>query len=278
MSEKKYYYNGVYIDLNELPIEEYMKSPFCNCNCNGGGSEDEPESSKQKNQITVLTKKDENDNKIYYQVKSEFPVTSFIEVTVTSTTNAKTVLEIHVGDSESEIEEGDTIDILLAKLNVNEDDTYRYVIISQDVNEYVIYKKAVPVSEELSDPNEQGFNEITLKLNDTDDIIFTIPKTDVNINDFESENELNEFIMNNQYHLVLVLPKKIYIQKKYMIYNSINIDITNKFLLIENKNIIIDNIEYIYLSEGAMDESTITSFTPQYNEDTIYQYKLSLFK
>lgn len=276
MSEKKYYYNGVYIDLNGLPIEEYMKSPFCNCN--GGGSEDEPESSKQKNQITVLTKKDENDNKIYYQVKSEFPVTSFIEVTVTSTTNAKTVLEIHVGDSESEIEEGDTIDILLAKLNVNEDDTYRYVIITQDVNEYVIYKKAVPVSEELSNPNEQGFNEITLKLNDTDDIIFTIPATNININNFESEDELNDFILNNQYRLVLVLPKKIYMQKKYMIYNSINVDITNKFLLIENKTVIINNIEYIYIYEGAKDEETMTSFVPQYNEDTVYKYKLSLIK
>lgn len=276
MSEKKYYYNGVYIDLNELPIEEYMKSPFCNCN--GGGSEDEPESSKQKNQITVLTKKGENDGKIYYQAKSEFPVTSFMEIIITSTTNVKTVLEIHIGDTESEVEEGDTIDILSAKLNMNEDDTYKYVVILQDVNEYIIYKKAVPVSEELSDPNEQGFNEITLKLNDTDDIIFTIPATNIDINNFESEDELNDFIMNNQYRLVLVLPKKIYMQKKYMIYNSINADITNKFLLIENKTVIINNIEYIYIYEGAKDEETMTSFVPQYNEDTIYKYKLSLIK
>lgn len=276
MSEEKYYYNGVYIDLNGLPIEEYMKSPFCNCN--GGGSEDEPENSKQKNQITVLTKKGDNDGKIYYQAKSEFPVTSFIEVTVTSTTNTKTVLEIHVGDSESEIEEGDTIDILSVKLNINEDDTYRYAVILQDVNEYIIYMKAVPESEELTNPNEQGFNEITLKLNDTDDIIFTIPATDIDINNFETEDELNEYIMNNQYRLVLVLPKKIYMEKKYMIYNSINADITNKFLLIENKTVIINNIEYIYVYEGAKDEETMTSFVPQYNEDTLYKYKLSLIK
>lgn len=275
MFEERYYYNGVYINLNDLPIEEYMKSPFCGCNGDGGSSED---STKQKNQITVLVTNDENDGKIYYQVKSEYPVTSFLEITVFSTTGIKTVLEMHVGETESQLEEGDTRDILSVKMNISEDDNYKYIIMTQDIDEYVIYKKAVPVSEELTNPNEQGFNKITLKLNNTDDIVFIIPSTDVDINNFESEDELNSFIRDNQYRFVLVLPNKIYTQQKYIIYNSINVDVTNKFLLVENKKTVIDNIEYIYLYEGATDEQTMTSFVPQYNEDTIYKYKLSLIK
>lgn len=275
MFEERYYYNGVYINLNDLPIEEYMKSPFCGCNGDGDSSED---SNKQKNQITVLVTKDENNGKIYYQVKSEYPVTSFLEITVFSTTDIKTVLEMHVGETESQLEEGDTKDILSVKMNISEDNNYKYIIMTQDIDEYVIYKKAVPVSEELTNPNEQGFNKINLKLNNTDDIVFIIPSTDIDINNFESEDELNSFIRDNQYRFILVLPNKIYTQQKYIIYNSINIDVTNKFLLVENKKTVIDNIEYIYLYEGATDEQTMSSFVPQYNEDTIYKYKLSLIK
>ena len=273
MLKNKYYYNGVYIDLNGLPIEEYMKSPFCYCNCNGS-----EESIKQKNQITVLTKKDEVDSKIYYQIKSQYPVTSFLEVSVYSTTNIKTVLEMHVGDSESKTEEGDTIDILSVNMNINEDENYKYVIMIQDIDEYIIYKKAILASEEIISPKEQVFDEISLKLNNSDDIIFTIPATSININNFESEEELNEYIKNNQYYLMLVLPNKIYTQRKYSIYNSLNIDVTDKFLIMMDKKITIDNIEYVYLYEGATDAETITSFVPQYNEDTIYKYKLSLIK
>ena len=274
MSEEKYYYNGVYIDLNGLPIEEYMKPPFFICK--GGGGSEEP--TKTRNNITVYSELNNEDSKIYYKAKAEYPVTSFIELTVISTTNTKTVLELHVGETETQKEEGDTLDILAVNINVNKDDEYEYKIMIDNIGEYFIYTKAIPATDVITNPKDSGFDEIMMDLNSTADIEFIIPKTDININEFEPEEKLYEYYINNQYRLVIFIPKKIFALNKYIILNSINEDVKNKFKNIEENSIIINNIEYIYIYEGATDEETMSMYVPSYNGETNYKYKLSLIK
>lgn len=273
MTEDKYYYNGVYINLDGLPIDEYMKSPCCY----GGGSGGSEESTKPKNKITIVSELDEVDGKVYYKAESDEPVTTFLQITVISTTNNKTVLELYVGDKVSKREEGDTLDMLGVNINVKEDDNYVYEVHMSGNDKYVIYTKAVLRTQEEIRPIEDGFDRVEVFVNTTNEIVFTIPSSEININEFEMD-ELEAYIKNNQYILVVVLPKKVYMQGKYIIYNSTNADMTDKFRLMDGKSVVMDNIEYVYMYEGAIDEESMNSYVPQYGEETVYGYKLSLVK
>ena len=251
-----------------------MKPPFFICT--GGSSE---ESTKTRNNITIYSELDSENNKIYYQAKSEYPVTSIIEITVVSTNETKTVLELNLGDTETEKEEGDSLDILRVDLNVKKDDEYDYYTIINGMEEYTIYTKAVSVKDAIKNPKEEGYSVTKIKLNNHSDIMFTIPKSEININDYNDEQFI-EYTKENQYRLVLFLPKKIFIEDRYSIKNSTNGDVKNNFKNIDESSIFLDNIDYIYLCEGASvsDYETDTRYIPEYNEDKVYNYILNLIK
>lgn len=272
MFENNYYYNGVYIDLDGLPLEEYMKS--C-CSCCGGGSSDE--SVKPKNKITLTSRFDEKTQQVYYQAKSQLPVSSNLIITVTSTTNKNTVLEIFVGETLSKEEIGDTLDYLKVDLNVFEDEDYNYIVTETkpvEVN-YIVYTNTVH-SKELGSFN--NFIESSMTLNSSKKIEFKIPKTNENLGSM-TDDEFKEFVKNNQYCFVICLPKKIYELNKYHVYDFLlNIDMKRKFVLLKDSDVsIINNIEYVYLYEGANenDEISLNTYCAD-EEDKIFEYKITL--
>lgn len=268
--EKKYYVNGTYIDLCGMTVEEYMKNPCC---CNGGsGSGDNDEPSKILNEILVKSFNDEN-NVIYYQAYAQFAVTSNIQVTVVSTSGVATVLDLYVGDKKSLPEIGETLDFSEISLNVREDMNYEYMpVLESSKTAYDIYTNAV----QLSNTNVliEDFDKQTMEEGTTVDIVFTIPGTDYNYYDIEDMDEFHNFCVKNQYSLVLCIPKSLYDNKQYIISNYAGSDVTYKFNI--EKELIIDNIGYVYLVEKGTDD--IMPFVPLYNEELVYEYKLTLNK
>lgn len=266
--EDKYYVNGTYIDLCGLPVEEYMKNPFC-CG-NNSGSSDEPV--KPVNQIAVKTFDDEN-GVIYYQAFAQFAVASNIKVHVSSTTEVVTELDLYAGNTASQPEIGETYDFLVATISIEEDETYRYVMASEETKiTYNIYTKAV-LSSEVQDFTDD-FTKTVMEVGTTSDISFKINGTDFNYNDVTDITEFNEFCLANVHSFVLYIPKDVYDKKVYTISNYGGSDITGKFVFKHEKDI--DNMKYVALAEEATTD--IMPFVPLYKEDIIYDYKLTLNK
>lgn len=265
-TEDKYYYNGTYIDLCGLPVEEYMKNHCC-----GGGSSDNDEGVKPINEILVKSFKNENDE-IYYQAFSKFAVTSNIKVNIFSTNNEMTVLDLYIGDTQSVAEKGASEEFLSVTINVQEDEDYKYVLMTEDskiTSEIYINTMLLSKSGSFS----EDFEKIIMDNGTTSNIRFTIPSTDVDCNDMEQE-ELDEFCRVNQHCLIICLPKSIYDKNSYSISNMGGDVITDKFVL--SKSFSINNIDYVYLIEKGEDD--LTPYVPIYKEDIIYDYKLTINK
>lgn len=264
--EDKYYVNGTYIDLCGLAIEEYMKNPFC-CGNNSGST---PEPVKPTNEITVKVFEDDK-GVIYYQAFARFAVASNLKVHVSSTTEVVTELDLYIGDTASQPEIGESFDFLVATVNVQEDETYKYVMASEETTiTYDVYTKAVLASEiqEFTD----DFTKVSMDAGTTNDINFVIPGTDFNYNEVTDMTEFNEFCLANIHSLALYLPKTVYDKQNYSISNYGGTDITNKFVFkVENE---IDGVKYVCLAEEA--GADIMPFIPLYKEDMIYTYKLTL--
>lgn len=263
-SEEKYYFNGTYIDLCGLPVEEYMKSHCC-----GGGNGDD-EGVKPINEILVKSF-NENDE-IYYQAFSKFAVTSNIKINITSTNNEMTVLDLYVGDTQSTAEKGASEEFLSITISVQEDEDYKYVVMTENSKVISdIYINTMLLSE--SGSFSEKFEKITTENGTTCDIRFTIPGTDIDCNEMEEE-ELNKFIIENQHCLIICLPKSLYDKNSYSISNIGGDIITDKFTL--NKTFSINNIDYAYLIEKGTDD--LTPYVPIYKEDIVYVYKLTINK
>lgn len=266
--EDKYYVNGAYIDLCGLPIEEYMKNPFC-CG-NNSGSSDEPV--KPVNEIIVKVFEDEN-NIIYYQAFARFAVTSNLKIHVSSTTEVVTELDLYVGDTSSQPEIGETFDFLVATVNIQEDETYRYIMASEDTKiTYDIYTKAVLANTIQEFTND--FTKTLMEVGTTNNISFLIPGTDFNYNEITDMGEFDEFCLANIHSLALYIPKSVYDKQAYTISNYGGTDITEKFVFKNEKEI--DGMKYVGLAEEATTD--IMPFVPLYKEDIIYEYKLTLTK
>ena len=265
-NEEKYYVNGTYIDLCGLPVEEYMKNHCC-----GGGGNNDNDVVKPINEIYVKSFKNEN-GEILYQAFSKFAVTSNIKISASSTNNILTVLDLYIGDTQTEPENGDTEDFLSVSISVQEDENYQYIIMTESSKVISdVYLTTMLLSE--SGSFSENFQKITMENGTTTDIIFTIPSTDVDCNDMEEE-ELETFCEINQHCFVLCLPKSIYDKNAYSISNSIGEIITNKFVY--DKTFNINNVEYIYLKESATTD--MSPYVPIYKEDLVYEYKLTLNK
>lgn len=271
--EEKYYCNGAYIDLCGLPIEEYMSSPCC------GGSGSTPESGKPKNNIQVISF--EEDGLIYYQAIADYPVTSNIKIRVANVlTDAITELDIYVGETQSKPEIGDALDVKDASVDIQEDDNFLYApTIGGPENEedmtHDVYVGALHL-DELQDLNADTIAKLQLlqvKSDSTVDVQFTIPATDVDMGDMEEE-EFMKFCQENQYAFAMILPKKVYEDKKYKLYNYGGADITNKFAY-EFDYASEDN-NFVCVTEKATDD--IMPYVPLYKEDLTYEYKLTINK
>jgi hypothetical protein len=253
-----------------MSIEDYMKNPCCGGN--GGGGSDSDDTTKPINEILVKSFESE-DGTIYYQAFAKYVVTTNLKITVSSTNGIVTELDLYVGDMESKAEIGETLQINGISLNASEDDVYKYVAVSESTKtSYDIYTKAVLLSK--NGEFSEDFNKQTLDMNTSSDIKFIIPSTDINYNEIEDIEEFEQFCANNQYCLALCIPKEIYDNKYYSITNYGGSDITNKFTY--TKSFTIDGVDYVFLDEHATDD--IYPFVPLYDEELIYEYKLTLNK
>lgn len=267
--EKKYYYNGTYIDLCGMSIEEYMKNPCC-----GGGNGGSEDYVKPINEILVKTFEDESGT-IYYQAFAKFAVTSTIKINVTSSTNIVTELDLYVGDTTSKPEIGETSEIINITLSVYEDDSYEYVSVSEENKvSYDIYYKAIPLSEIGTFSSD--LNIATMVLNSSADLIFTIPGSDINYNEMTDMSEIEKYYKEHEYCLLLCLPKDIYTNKQFVLSNYGGSDVTKNFTF--NNYLTINGVDYACMVEKSKSELDSTMFVQLYNEDSIFQYKLTLTK
>lgn len=266
----KHYYNGKYIDLCGLPVEEYMKNPCCG----GGGSGDNPTPSKTKNQITVVAIQDEETGMIFYRAKASYAVTSNLKIQVESTTGVITELDIYAGEIESKPEVGDSMEIVTIKLDVTEDDNYKYVPLKEgEIMEYDVYGGSLLKSwlPSINEGDIKGFSNFKMTPNTTVDLKFIVPATDFNYNNV-SDEIFNKFCEENQYSFVLILPSSIYNENKYTITNYGGDDVKGKFG--KEGNITFGDEDFVVLAEYGKDD--IMPYVPLYNEEHMFEYKFTL--
>lgn len=138
--DARYYWNGAFIDLCDLPGEDYAKTIFVT-----SGSGNEPSTpSKQKNPITIQETEYMNENgEMFYAYKAVATqaVTSevVIEMSISDQFGAteKITIKIPVGSNESEVVPTSTVtadgvkrpEINTSKYSPLEDETFKYNII-----------------------------------------------------------------------------------------------------------------------------------------------------
>lgn len=274
--ENKYYYNGLYVDLCGMSIEDYMTNPCCNCNGGGSGSD-----SKLKNKITVKYVKDDNGD-ILYTAYATYAVTSYIKVKITFSDNTITELDLNAGDKQSNTKKGSEPQFNNYTLNITEDNDYIYSVVMESSKiTYKIYNKAILLSDfdkEDFSVNTTIFNSNNIENGNTLDITFSIPSTDEDLSNSEmSEEELREYYKNFEHCFVLCLPKSVYDNKKYSIKTVDGTDITSKFINHKEDSFMINGGEYVLIDERSTDDN-IEAYVPNYNEILTYNYKLVLSK
>ena len=274
--EDKYYVNGAYIDLCGLSVEDYMKNPCCGGGSSTGGGTTEP--SKELNEIVVKVIETET-GEIYYQAFANYTVTSDITVSVKTSNNTTTELKIMVGESQSAPIVGASTAIVGVSLDVIEDDSYKYKPVTEmSSKNYVTYYATLPLNELglLTSTKIADFDKEVVEVDNTLEIHYVIPSTDVNYNEFENESDFETFCDNNQYCFAMVLPKKVYDDKSYSIANYIGADVSDKFAY--DKTYTIDSGEFVCLVDQAKTNDDKYSYIPLFGEELKYIYKLTLSK
>lgn len=271
--EQKYYVNGAYIDLCGMTVEEYMSNPCCS---GGGGSG----STKPKNKIRIVSY--EEDGLVFYQAIAEYPVSSNLRIRIANPdTDVVTELDIYVGETQSKPEVGDSLTISNVTIDVKEDDDFEYTPSIGDepdepetmTHNFYIATLHLNDVEQLTAEQVKELPMFSLAAGNSIDLNFAIPPTTVDTGDME-EDELNQFCEENQYSFLIVLPKKVYDEKLYTIYNYGGVDITYKFVL--DKTYTIDSNEYVSIIEKGTDD--IAPYVPIYNDELAYEYKLTMKK
>lgn len=279
--EDKYYVNGTYVDLCGLSIKDYMNNPCCG-NCGGGSSSgDELPNGKRKNTIKIEVF--EKDGYIYYRAVATYPVTSVLKIRVVSAdNNGITELDIYPGETTSAPEKGETLEITDVSVDVTEDDNFQYTPTNgneDNENEtpeevtYNIYVATLHLNdiENITTEFIEKLQSFVMDVGTTVDMTFIIPGTDINYYDMESEDFV-DFCENNQYGFIITIPKFIYDNGGYTIYNYGGSDMTHKFVLDSTHKL--NTVEYVCLVEKALDD--IMPYVPLYKEDIKYEYKLTL--
>lgn len=136
--DARYYWNGAFIDLCDLPGEDYAKTIFVT---SGSGSNEPSTPSKQKNPITIQETEYMNENgEMFYAYKAvaKQAVTSevIIEMSVSNQfgDTEKVTIKIPVGSNDSEVVPTSTVkidgvkrpEINTSKYSPLEDETFKY--------------------------------------------------------------------------------------------------------------------------------------------------------
>lgn len=273
--EDKYYVNGTYIDLCGLSVEDYMKNPCCG----GGSSSSTPEEpTKPVNEIVVKVFESET-GEIYYQAFANYAVTSNLKISVKAPDNSVVELVINVGEAQSSAKMGTSANISTVSLDVVEDEQYKYKPVTEmSSSNYITYYATLKVSE-VNSLNSTKVAEFTKELVEVDtdvEIVYVIPQTDIDYNQFENEADFEAFCDENEYCFAMVLPKAVYDNKKYSVTNYSGADINDKFAY--HKTYTIDNADFVCLIDRAKTSEDRYSYIPVPGEDIDYIYKLTISK
>lgn len=275
--DKKYYVNGAYIDLCGMSVEEYMKSPCCN---GGGSNEPGSDDTKPTNVIQIVSY--EENGFIFYQAIAKYPVTSNLKINVRNHENETiTMLDLYIGESESKPEMGETLEIKDAIIDINEDEDFKYISSTgnepdePEIMKFNIYTGALLLSDIVNLEPENITNLTTYEVDGAAafDVKFVIPASTIDTGDME-EDELNNYCTANQYGFIIVMPKEVYDSKLYTLFNYGGYDITNKFVF--NTNYVINSEDFVCIIEKGTDD--IMPYVPIFNEEMIYEYKLTIKK
>lgn len=266
--EDKYYFNGMYIDLCGLPIEEYMKNPwFCN---NSGGSTP----SKQEN-IILITYTEAPDNKYEYQAVSTYPVETDMQIKVVSPSGTM-FLTIPRGKTASEKEVVATNDYDDVELNVTEDDKYVYVSNVGGSSDFHTVYSMVLLAREISAVDSAVIRKgESFKLKNDEFVQMTYVITASNLpTDDMADEEFAQYVIDYEHALGFSLPKELYDNGRYSLKTLVGDEKTSEFIS-DGKTYIIDEKPYVFLynrKEGS------TALVAAASSDKVFEYILTITK
>lgn len=225
--DARYYWNGAFIDLCDLPGEDYAKTIFVT-----SGSGNEPSSpSKTQNPITVQEVKytDENGNEFYaYKAVSKQPVTSDVVVEITvqdeNGVEEKIVMTVSNGSASSEIQPTKILmkssrpTVITSDHNPKEDDKFEYnTVLPEDKPTFPMAYSLTMLSgrvDMISDEEliqkimENG--KIAMK-NETTSEKFLVDFTPIAVDGLSNMNavEMTNALINNAQDIIIVTDKEI---------------------------------------------------------------------
>lgn len=226
--DARYYWNGAFIDLCDLPGEDYAKTIFVT-----NGTSNEPSTpSKVSNPITVqqVSYINENGEEVYaYRAFSKQPVTSnvIVEMTIQDENGVEEtiVLTVTTGSASSEVtptripmKSARPPQIMTSDYNPKEDDKFEYdtVLPKEEPKLPMAYSVTLLAKEIDTLSNQELINkliengEITMKDETTSDK-FMVVFTPIAVEGLSSMNakEMTQALINNSQDIIIVTDKDI---------------------------------------------------------------------
>lgn len=226
--DARYYWNGAFIDLCDLPGEDYAKTIFVT---SGSGSNEPSTPSKVQNPITVQesTYTDENGNTYYvYKAVSKQPVTSNVTIEMTiqdeNGNEEEVVLTIPSGSAASEPHRTGMMmmarppKVVTSDHNPKEDDKFEYdtvlpeepIILPMAYSITMLSGKIDTISDEELIEKLMASGKIAMKDAVTSEN-FTVDFTPIPVDGLETMGviELTDALINNASDIILVTDKAI---------------------------------------------------------------------
>lgn len=224
--DARHYWNGAFIDLCDLPGEDYAKTIFVT-----SGSGDSPSTSKVSNPITVqmVSSVNENGEEVYaYKAVSKQPVTSdvVVEMTIQDEFGAEEVITLTVsaGSSSSDVQPTKVLmtmirpQITTSDYNPKEDDKFEYdAVLPEEEPKLPIAYSVTMLSgniDVISDDEliakllENG--EITMK-NETSSESFLVEFVPIAVDGLSDMSvvEMSQALIDNAQDIIIVTDKNI---------------------------------------------------------------------
>lgn len=261
-SDEKYYYNGIYIDLCGLPVNDYINSTLLKCNNSG---ENDTPTNKKKNTL-IFTYNDDGYLIAYFQFIPK------IDLTVKCTCeNNEIVFNFNSGSNNkinSNYKLQNLYNIVINNVNImpSEDETYTYgtfnIVNKQKEDIVNVYNlNALLNFNDIDNASNTVISDMTktiIKNDDTITINYTRPADDTsNVGD----DEYDEWVKNNSYITPIIIEKEAFDNNLVTIYNALQMELNNS--LYEIDTIVIDGKTYSILTEFV--ENVTTEQTMMYN-------------
>lgn len=255
--DARYYWNGAFIDLCDLPGEDYAKTIFVT-----SGSSNEPSTpSKQKNPITIQETEYMNENgEMFYAYKAVATQAVTSEVVIEMSISdqfgdtEKITIKISVGSNESEVVPTSTVkadgvkrpEINTSKYSPLEDETFKYnIILPEEPIDLPMAYSITMLSGEIDTISDvkliemlRAKGEIAMKDKDSSEE-FLVEFTPIAVEGFSNMSvaERKAVLKANVQDIIIVTDKPI---KDIMLAGVSELEVWTK----RQGNVVIDNVTY----------------------------------